>query len=108
VRTPVWVAGDSGQLFVFSEGNAGKVKRIRATKKVAVARCDVRGGLKGDFSAGVGRIVDDPETIERGYRALRRKYGWQMVLLDGFSWLSGKIGKRALLVLEEASGDGTV
>jgi PPOX class probable F420-dependent enzyme len=111
VRTPVWVAGDAGRLYLFSEGDAGKVKRIRATKRVAVAPCDVRGGLKGDFRPGVGRVVDDAETIARGYRALRRKYGWQMTLLDLFSRLAGKIDKRALLELEardeELSDEGT-
>ena len=98
----MWVAGDEGRLYVFSERDAGKVKRIRATKRVAVAACDVRGGLKGDFSAGVGRVVEDEATIARGYRALRKKYGWQMTLLDFFSRLSGKIHNRALLELEES------
>jgi PPOX class probable F420-dependent enzyme len=100
VRTPVWVAGGDGHLYVFSEAKAGKVKRIRATRRVAVAPCDVRGGLKGDFVAGVGRIVDDPETTRRGYDALRRKYGWQMLLANFFSTLSGRIKNRALLELD--------
>ena len=100
VRTPVWVAGDGGHLYVFSEGKAGKVKRIRATKRVAVAACDVRGGLKGEFLAGVGRVVEDPETVRRGYAALHRKYGLMMTLADFFSRLSGRIRARALLELD--------
>jgi hypothetical protein len=100
VRTPVWVAADRGHLYVFSEAGAGKVKRIRATGRVAVAPCNVRGGLKGDFEPGVGRIVSDPETARRAYRALRRKYGWQMVLTDTLSALSGRIHDRALLELD--------
>ena len=100
VRTPVWVAEDGGHLYVFSEAKAGKVKRIRATKRVAVAQCDVRGGLKGDFADGVGRIVADPEVTARGYAALRGKYGWQMILANFFSTLSGRIHDRALLELD--------
>lgn len=99
VRTPVWVAGDGDHLYVFSEAKAGKVKRIRATKRVAVAACDVRGGLKGDFVEGVGRIVTEPDAIERGYAALIRKYGWQMRLANFFSTLTGRIHQRALLEL---------
>ena len=102
VRTPVWVAEDGGCLYVFSEAKAGKVKRIRATKRVAVAPCDVRGGLKGDFTEGVGRIVDEgaePEVVERRYAALKKKYGWQMLLANFFSTLSGRIHQRALLEL---------
>jgi len=106
VRTPVWVARDGDRLYVFSEGDAGKVKRIRATKRVCAAPCDVRGGLKGDFSPGVGRVVTDPAGVERGYRALREKYGWRMAAVDFFSRLGGKIGKRALLELEAAPEDG--
>lgn len=102
VRTPVWVARDGDKLYVFSERDAGKVKRIRATKRVQVAPCDVRGGLKGDFYPGVGRVVTEPDEVERGYRALRTKYGWQMALTDFFSRLAGKIDKRALLELEAA------
>ena len=99
VRTPVWVAGEGRYLYVFSERDAGKVKRIRATKRVAVAPCDARGGLKGDFVSGVGRVVSEPDVIDRGYAALRRKYGWLMRLTDFFSRLTGRIDNRALLEL---------
>ena len=100
VRTPVWVAEDAGHLYVFSEAKAGKVKRIRATKRVAVAACDARGGLRGDFSEGVGRVVSEADALDRGYAALRSKYGWQMLLANFFSTLSGRIGQRALLEID--------
>ena len=99
VRTPVWVARHGGHLYVFSEAKAGKVKRIRATQRVAVAPCDVRGRFEGDFTSGVGRIVAEPDVIEAGYAALKRKYGWQMHLADFFSRLTGRIHARALLEL---------
>ena len=102
VRTPVWVAAAAGRLYVFSEARAGKVKRIRATGRVAVAPCNVRGDLRGDFVPGIGRVVDDAETTRRGYRALRGKYGWKMVLADTFSALSGRIHERALLEIDLA------
>ncbi|MEE2672859.1 MAG: PPOX class F420-dependent oxidoreductase [Myxococcota bacterium] len=97
VRTPVWVAREGEHLYVFSEAKAGKVKRIRATKRVAVAACNVRGDLKGDFTGGVGKIASEPDVIERGYAALIRKYGWQMRLTNFFSTLTGRIHSRALL-----------
>ena len=99
VRTPVWVAADGDRLYVFSEEGAGKVKRIRATKRVAVAPSDVRGTVEGEFTEGVGSVVTDPDTIERGYQALLRKYGWQMRLVNFFSTLTGRIRGRALLEL---------
>ena len=100
VRTPVWVAADEGHLYVFSEAKAGKVKRIRATKRVAVAECNVRGALEGDFCEGVGRVVSEAAITRRGYAALRRKYGLMMVLANFFSTLTGRIHQRALLELD--------
>lgn len=101
VRTPVWIAEADGRYYVFSEGDAGKVKRIRATKRVRVAACNFRGALRDDrWLEGRGRIVAEPEIRERAYASLRRKYGWQMRLGDVFSKLSGRYGKRAMLELE--------
>lgn len=100
VRTPVWVAEHEGKLYVFSEGAAGKVKRIRATKRVALAPCDVRGALRGDFVAGVGRVVSEPGLVESAYVAFIAKYGWIMRATNLLSTLSGRIGRRAMLEIE--------
>ena len=100
VRTPVWVARVDRHLYVFSEAKAGKVKRIRATKRIALAPCDMRGGLKGDFVEGVGRIVSEPEVIQRAYAAFKRKYGLMMRFANFFSTLAGRIHKRAMLELD--------
>ena len=49
VDTPVWCAADGDDFFVFSAGNAGKVKRLRNSPRARLAVCDVRGGLLGDW-----------------------------------------------------------
>lgn len=46
VKTPVWIAEMAGRYYVFSAGDAGKVKRIRATPRVRLAACDVRGYVR--------------------------------------------------------------
>jgi len=97
VRTPVWVARSGERLYVFTEGKSGKVKRIRNDGRSAVAPCDVRGNVKGDFTPAHARIVEDAATIERAYAALKAKYGWQMWLTDLMSKLSGRYDKRAML-----------
>jgi hypothetical protein len=43
VNTPVWIAKVAGRYYVFSAGDAGKVKRIGATSRVRLAACDFRG-----------------------------------------------------------------
>ena len=102
VPTPVWFADESGKLYVFSAGDAGKVKRLRNGPRAQVAPCTVRGKLLGGFREARGRIVTDPTTIDRAYRALRRKYGFQMWLTDLMSRLAGRHSKRAVLEIELA------
>lgn len=100
VETPVWFAAHAGRLYVFSEGAAGKVKRLRANPAIRIAPCGVRGGLKGAWLPGQARRVEDPATVAAAYRALRRKYGLQMKLGDFFSRLTGRFDRRAILELE--------
>jgi len=100
VRTPVWVARAGDRLYVFTEGTAGKVKRLRNSPKSAVASCDMRGGSTGEFVEARTVIVDDPALVERAYDAFRRKYGWQIRLTDFMSKLTGRYDKRAMLEIE--------
>ena len=95
VKTPVWFAAADEKLYVFSAGEAGKVKRLRHSPRVRVAPCDARGRVQGAWQDGTGRIVTDSRVIERAQTALRAKYRWQMWLLDLFSRVTGRIRRRA-------------
>jgi len=100
VATPVWFAlatEPSARFYVFTEGTAGKVKRLRNDARVRLAGCDVRGRVHGAWYAGSARRVDDAETVRRAYAALRGKYGWLMAVTDLFSRLSGRYARRAIL-----------
>jgi PPOX class probable F420-dependent enzyme len=100
VATPVWFARSGDRYYVFSEADAGKVKRLRNDPRVRLAACNVRGKVHGPPHAGRAARRDDPETVERAYAALRAKYGWQMRITDFFSRLAGRIGNRAILEIE--------
>lgn len=100
VATPVWFAELGGRYYVFTEGDAHKVKRLRRNRSVRVAPCGVLGKVTGDWVAGAGRILEDRDLIARAERAVQAKYGWQVHLLDFFSKLAGKYPKRAWLELE--------
>jgi PPOX class probable F420-dependent enzyme len=109
VRTPVWHAVFDGKLYVFTERASWKVKRIRRDPRVALAVCDWRGGSPGEWVAGRARVVgEDPargpeaELTARIYKEIGRKYGWQMTLLNGLSWLAGRIPGRCELEIEPA------
>lgn len=99
VKTPVWAAPLDGRLVVFTDGTSYKVKRLRRDPRIRVAACDVRGNLKGDWHDGTGRILEDAGEKARAMAALRRKYGWQIRVLDVFSWIGRRIGRRAFLEL---------
>ena len=65
VPTPVWVSMSGQKLFVLTEANAGKIKRIRNRAHVVVAPCDARGGSQGASVDASARIVDDPVELAR-------------------------------------------
>lgn len=97
VATPVWIAPADGAHYVFSKARAGKVRRIRANPAVRLARCDMRGRVLSAACDATARVVTDAATIDRAYAALRRKYGWQMRLIDLMSRLAGRYDQRAIL-----------
>lgn len=91
VRTPVWFAADPAapeSFYVYSEADAGKVKRIRNNSHVRVAPCDIRGNLRGAWVDGQARVVDGMEA-DKGQDLLRHKYGWMKRMGDFFSRLMG-------------------
>lgn len=100
VATPIWAAPLDGHLVMFSAPDAGKVKRLRVSPKAELAVCDVRGGLKSDWSQAEAYLVDDPSVIEAAERAMRKKYGWQSLALDTLSRLSGRLKQRQYIRIE--------
>jgi uncharacterized protein len=99
VATPVWFAAADGTYYVFSAGDAGKVKRIRAGSRARVAPCDVRGKLLGDWHDANARLVTEAAEVQRAYRALRGKYGLTMAGLDFLARLTGRYQKRQLIAV---------
>ena len=103
VKTPVWIAKMAGRYYVFSAGDAGKVKRIRATPRVRLAPCDVRGDVRGPWIEAHARIVVDPTLIAEVRRALRRKYGLLMGLTDVMATMTGRIRRRAYIEIDQTT-----
>ena len=97
VATPVWFAEEGGDFYIFSEGRSGKVKRLRNSGKSRIAACTVTGRPTGDWVDTQTVILEDAAGRDRALDLLRRKYGWQMRLLDCMSRLGGKMKKRAYL-----------
>ena len=100
VATPVWIAACGEKFYIFSESRGGKVKRLRNNSQVRLAKCDMRGEVLTDWREAHGTLVDDEHTIDKAYRALRQKYGWQMRLADFFSKLTGRYDQRSMLEIK--------
>jgi len=85
---------------VFSAGDAGKVKRIRATPRVRIAACDVRGNIQSAWMEARARILLDSALIVEVRKALLRKYGLLMRLFDVMATITGRIRRRAYIEME--------
>jgi PPOX class probable F420-dependent enzyme len=97
VATPVWFAPLDGAYYVFSAGEAGKVKRLRNFSDARIARCTVTGKVTGEMFEADGYLLASAEDEATALRALHRKYGLKMKVTDLLSGLTGKKRKRAYI-----------
>ena len=103
VATAVWFATDGGKIYLYSALDAGKMKRVRATSRVTVVPCDVKGKVAPGAVPVAGSAVELPS--ERGpfvHGLLNRKYGWKKHAMEFFMAIPEKLRIRT------ASADGFV
>ena len=100
VATPVWFAPAGGSYYVFSAGNAGKVKRLRNFSESRIAPCTMSGTVTGDWADTHAFVLEGKEDCATALKALRDKYGWQMLMADFFSSLTGKMGRRKYIRID--------
>ena len=72
--------------YIYSEADAGKVKRIRNNAKVRVVPCTMHGNVRGAWIDGCARICGDDEAAH-GQQLLTQKYGLLKIVGDFFSRL---------------------
>ncbi|MFI1868353.1 PPOX class F420-dependent oxidoreductase [Streptomyces jumonjinensis] len=105
VATPVWFAQDGGKLYVWTNSESWKVKRLRHDSRVTVTVCDIRGNIaEGAVSAsGTAELLDDAVAVRR---LLVRKYTWQFWLVD---WPAALVrrGKRPHTAIAVTLSDDT-
>lgn len=97
VNTPVWFAQQADTFYLFSEGKAGKVKRIRNFEDVKICPCTVTGKLTGEWQKATAVLLNDKNAAAEAYNALLQHYGWQMRLLDLGATIARKKHKRAYI-----------
>lgn len=105
VDTPVWFAPDGDDLYVFSNDQAGKVKRLRNFDDARIAPCTVTGKPLGEFQSARAYLLADPAAIKTAHRALIKRYGWQMRGLDLMARLGGRYNKRSFIRIRPSATD---
>lgn len=85
VPTPVWFARDGERLYVWTEINAFKAKRLRRDPRALVAPCGPTGKPSGPPVAARGRILTDAAERERAGRAIRAQWGFGRKLFERVS-----------------------
>jgi PPOX class probable F420-dependent enzyme len=103
VLTPVWFAADPQRpklLWIYTNVNAGKVKRIRNNGRARVAPCNAVGKLKGEFvNASARRVEPRDADWQRGWDVLHAKY-WMLRVGLFISRFTGRYAQRGLLAVE--------
>lgn len=98
VGTPVWAVSEGDTLYVWTEAEAGKVKRVRRNPQVTLQPCSATGKPHGEIEHGAARILD-AEGTEKVRRLLRRKY-WLTgpLIILGSTLRRGKSGTIGLAI----------
>jgi hypothetical protein len=75
VAQPVWPALDGDLLYVWTEEQAYKARRVRNDPNVLVAPCSFRGRPLGPPVAGRARVLVNAAECARAEATLRRNWG---------------------------------
>jgi uncharacterized protein len=94
VPTPVWFGLADDKLYVRSESDTAKVKRIRNDPHVRVGPCTMRGKPLGPLTEARARIVA-PAEEEQAEAALQANYGKTR---DVFEGMSERMGVEAVYI----------
>ena len=90
--TPVWAAPNSDRLLVITEAKSWKVKRIRKTPRVTIAKSGVLGKPKSAAVEAVAGVLPKSET-RRVYNAVLKRYWYHAWWFYAHSVVRGGIDK---------------
>ena len=98
--TPIWAAPDGDGLIVITQEKSWKVRRIRNTPRVTIAKCDMRGNPKSEAVVAIATI--DKTRTGDAYHAIGKRYGIFGKTFNFFSKLKGGTNNNVALELKAA------
>jgi len=84
VRTTVWFVMDAGTIYIRTDMNSGKVKRIKNNPNIRITPSGARGQLKGKWIEGKIKMAGSLE-LEHAIQLLEQKYGIQGKIIRIFN-----------------------
>lgn len=85
VPAPVWFGLDGDRLYVWTEVNAYKAKRLARDERALIAPCGPTGKPLGDPVAAVGRVLTSEAERRHAAATLRRSWGLGRRLFERLS-----------------------
>lgn len=82
VITPVWVAGENKKLYVWTDLDSWKVKRIRNDNRVRLCESDSRGNPRSDWLEAHASILSSEEARKKAQSIFKSKYGIQFRIFE--------------------------
>jgi PPOX class probable F420-dependent enzyme len=91
VATPVWLVREGDTLVVSTQGDSGKVRRLRRNPEATVATCTARGAVTGpEVPAHVA--VHEGADAARIADLVKRRYGLLGRLMTRRGSAAGRVG----------------
>ena len=81
IKTPVWFIEKNNTLFVTTEPQSGKVKRIRHNPQVRIAPCRMEGTVIGEWCNATAHLLQENEAVQID-KLFTRKYGLMKFFFD--------------------------
>ena len=77
IKTPVWFAQEGNALYIWTQADSGKAKRVRreAPVNVNIAPCKPDGSLLGEWVPAQASRDDSPAAVEQVRKLMIKKYG---------------------------------
>ncbi len=100
VKTPVWFIANNGTLYVRTDNDTGKMKRIQRNPNIRIAPSNARGTPKGSWVEARAEVAGELEA-EEAYLLLKKKYGLQYRAVRFMGRLRGRKNKAIVLAIKD-------
>ena len=103
VDTPLWFVTFSerpDKFFAFTNCESGKIKRIKNNDAAEICACDYKGKPKTPWKSATVCQSEKVSDYSIVIDTCKKKYGWQMYVLEFFSATSNRRKNRAILEIQ--------